>query len=59
MSALYHPEAAQRPGLVLQHQVPAKAVPAARAHDRTASPRLLYVAMAIAIVILVIWATMG
>jgi hypothetical protein len=59
MSALYHLEAAQRPGLVLQHQVPAKAVPAARAHDRTASPRLLYVAMAIAIVILVIWATMG
>src|SRR6266446_9006255 len=28
VASLYHPEAAQRPGLVLQHQVPAKASPA-------------------------------
>ena len=63
VASLYHPEAAQRPGLVLQHQVPAKASPAATAHDRSAaaSPSLLYVAIAVAILILVlvIWATRG
>ncbi len=63
VASLYHPEAAQCPGLVLQHQVPAKASPAATAHDRSAaaSPSLLYVAIAVAIVILVlvIWATLG
>jgi hypothetical protein len=63
VASLYHPETAQRPGLVLQHQVPAKASRAATAHDRsaTASPSLLYVAIAVAIVIvvLVIWATLG
>jgi hypothetical protein len=63
VASLYHPEVAQRPGLVLQHQVPAKASPASTAHDRsaTASPSLLYVAIAaaIAIMVLVIWAMLG
>jgi HIRAN domain len=60
VASLYHPEAAQLPGCVLQHQVPAKASPAATAHDRSAAAShwLLYVAVAAAIVILVlaIWA---
>lgn len=57
VASLYHPETTQRPGLVLQHQVPAKAVPDVR--STTASP-LLYVAIAVAIVIafLVVWATL-
>ena len=62
VASLYHPEAAQFPGLVLQHQVPTKASPAATAHDgiASASPSLTYVAIAAAIVILVlvIWATL-
>jgi HIRAN domain-containing protein len=60
VASLYHPESAQRPGVVLQHQVPAKA--SATAHDRSAatSPSLLYVAIAVTILILVlvIWATL-
>jgi hypothetical protein len=58
VASLYHPEAAPRPGLVLQHQVPAKAAPAVSA---TASPSLLYVAIAVTILIaiLLVWATRG
>ena len=58
VASLYHPEA-QRPGLVLQHQVPAKVWPAAMAHDRSASLLYVIVAVAIVILVLVIWAMLG
>ena len=56
VASLYHPETAQRPGLVLQHQVPVKVAP-----DDRSAPSLLYVAIAVAtiIAVLVVWATLG
>jgi len=61
VASLYHPETAERPGLVLQHQVPTKVSPATAYDPRaTVSASFLYAAIAVAIVIvvLVLYATL-
>jgi HIRAN domain len=58
VASLYHPEVTPGRGRVLQHQVPAKVLPTAAAPDRSAASVLFYVvALAIVILVLVIWAT--